>query len=354
MKTRSLNQNSAEDLKEIFGHFSAVNNPESTIGAFNSSASAGFADRIFLATILIGFFVNIGYTFGQDPVLPPTNLGLSNIYDGFAGKPGWVYQGYVQAFGTKHFADGSGNRTPPNLKINSVVALNQLIYLTPLKLLGGNLGFTVIIPVVQINSSNLNGPAPTVNPGFLGDIVQGTAVQWSDKKLFGKPFSHRIEVDLILPAGSYDSRYNINASSHRYAFGAYHAFTIFLNKEISLSARNQFNYNAHIIGQQAKAGAYYNGNYSIDYSLFKGFKIEAAAYFLDQLNQDSYAGNHYYYADQFDIASTKERVLGIGPGLAYFAPNGVLIEAKIFFETGAKNRFEGSRPTLRIAIPLSI
>ncbi|WP_342083583.1 SphA family protein [Dyadobacter sp. OTU695] len=334
MKTRSLNHNSAEDLKEIFWHFPAVNNPESTIGPFNPSASPsdGFAYRVFFAAVLIGLFVNIGYGSAQDPVLPPTNLGLANIYDGFAGKPDWVYQGYVQAFDTKHFADGSANRAPSTLKINSVVSLNQLIYLTPVKIVGGNLGFTVIVPVVQINASNLNGPAPTVNPGFLGDIVQGTAVQWSDKKLFGKAFFHRIEIDLTLPTGSYDSRYKINASSHRYAFGAYHAFTIFLNKEISLSARNQFNYNAHMIGQQAKAGAYYNGNYSIDYSLFKSFKIEAAAYFLDQLNQNSYAGNHYYYADQFDIASTKERVLGVGPGLAILHRTVYWLKLKYFLK----------------------
>jgi len=355
MKTPSLNHRSAEDLREIFEHYTTVNNPGSTIEPFSSlaSRSGGFAYRVFFAAILIGLLVNVGYAFAQDPVLPPTNLGLSNVYDGFAGKPGWVYQGYLQAFETKHFADGSGHRTSSDLKINSVVSLNQLIYLTPVKLLGGNLGFTVIVPVVQINSSNLNGPAPTVNPGALGDIVQGTAIQWSDKKLFGKTFSHRAEFDVTLPTGSYDSRYNINASSHLYAFGAYHAFTLFLSDKLSLSSRNQFNYNAHIIGQQNKPGIYYNGNYSVDYTLAKGFKVEAAAYFLKQLNQDSYAGNHHYYADQFGIGSTKERVLGVGPGLAYFAPNGVLIEAKMFFETGARNRFEGKRPTLRIAIPLS-
>ncbi|RYY38033.1 MAG: hypothetical protein EOP46_00390 [Sphingobacteriaceae bacterium] len=92
MKTPSLNHKNAEDLKEIFEHYTTVDNPGSTIEPFSSLAfrSGGFAYRVFFAAILIALLVNIDYAFAQDPVLPPTNLGLSNVYDGFAGKPGWV------------------------------------------------------------------------------------------------------------------------------------------------------------------------------------------------------------------------------------------------------------------------
>jgi hypothetical protein len=289
----------------------------------------------------------------QDPGLPPTNLGLANVYDGIAGKPGFVYQGYSQYFQTRTLKSGSGIKVPAGLKVNSLLQMNQLIYLTPLHVLGGNLGFTVLVPIVEISASNLSGNAPSVNPGVLGDIVQGTAIQWSNRRLFGKPFSNRIEFDINLPVGSYDSRYAINASSHLWAYSAYHAFTFILNNKISISSRNQFSYNTTFIGSKAKAGAYYNGNYSVDYSIIPSLKIEAAGYYLTQFNQDSFDGNSHYYQDQYDLANTKERVFAYGPGLAYFSPNGVLLEAKVFFETGARSRFEGTRPTLRLAIPLS-
>ncbi|RYE57047.1 MAG: hypothetical protein EOP48_06665, partial [Sphingobacteriales bacterium] len=320
MKTQLPNQQNAENFKEASVHSFSANNGLKIIKPAEVviSKTNVLAYRLFFVALILGLLMNIGYAFAQDPLLPPTNLGLSNVYDGFAGKPGWAFQGYVQAFNTKRFRDGSGKRIASDLKVNSVASLNQLIYLTPVKLLGGNLGFTVIIPIVQINSSNLSGPAPTVNPVVLGDIVQGTAVQWSDKKLFEKAFSHRIEFDVTFPTGAYDSRYNVNASSHLYTLGIYHALTIFLNNKISISTRNQFNYNTHIIGQSDKPGAYYNGNYSIDYALTRGLKIEAVGYFLTQLNQDSHAGNTQYYADQYGIGNTRERVLGIGPGLAYF------------------------------------
>lgn len=271
--------------------------------------------RILLLVILISATSRL---FAQEPALPPTNLGLANVFDGIAGKPGFVYQGYVQVFQT---------RDPKDVTINSVVTLHQLIYLSKVRVLGGNLGFTIIVPVAQINAAG----GPTVNPKAWGDMIYGTAVQWS-----GKRFSHRAELDISLPTGAYSSKYAINPSAHLYSFGVYHAFTLLLNEHFSISARNQFNYNTHIIGTNAQPGTFYNGNYSVDYSLLKSLKVEAAAYYLTEFNQHS-----------------QERVLGYGPGLAYFFPGGGLMEVKGFVETAAKNRVSGIRPTLRVAIPLS-
>ncbi|SDI82239.1 SphA family protein [Mucilaginibacter sp. P25] len=349
-----INTNVPEENKKTDEPVKATTDPEVKVTAPLKTKEKNYKARTRRPLLLLAFCLSaIVKTYAQDPALPPTNLGLANVYDGVAGKPGFIYQGYAQYFQAHQLNDGFGRNTHSDLKVNSLLQMNQLIYLSPVRLMGGNLGFTVIVPFVQISASNLGGQAFIVNPGVLGDIVQGTAVQWSDKKLFGKPFSHRVEFDINVPVGGYDSRYNINPSSHVWAYGLYHAFTLMLSDQVSVSSRNQFNYNSHFIGQKSKAGAYYNGNYSVDYSILKSLKIEAAAYYLTQFNQDSYNGDNHYYQDKYGIDNTKERVFGYGPGLAYFAPNGVLLEAKVFFETAAKNRFEGTRPTLRLAIPLS-
>ena len=146
---------------------------------------------------------------------------------------------------------------------------------------------------------------------------------------------------------------NINNVSHLWSYEMYYAFTIMINKQISISSRNELNYNSSIIGTAAKPGAYYNGNYSIDYSILPSLKIEAVAYYLQQLVQDSYDGNHHYYQDRFGISDTKERLVACGPGLVYFTPRGILLEAKVFFETAAQNTLAGTRTSLRITVPLS-
>jgi len=81
--------------------------------------------------------------------------------------------------------------------------------------------------------------------------------------------------------------------------------------------------------------------------------LEAVAYYLQQINEDSYGGDHHYYRDHFGISDTKERVLALGPGLAYFTAHGVLFETKVFFETDAQNRFSGTRTSLCCTVPLS-
>ncbi|SHL93998.1 transporter [Chitinophaga sp. CF418] len=310
--------------------------------------SAYYRISLLAALLAVG-----GRAFAQDPALPPTNLGLANVFDGIAGKPGFVYQGYVQVFQTRGIYDQHGKKAPVALKVNSLVTLHQLIYLSNVKALGGNLGFTAIFPLAQVSASNAGAATPSTNPAVWGDPILGTAIQWSDRKLFGKAFSHRTEMDISLPLGAYNTRYAINPSAHLYSFGVYHAFTLLLNSKFSISSRNQLNYNARIMDTREQPGAFYNGNYSVDYSILPALKVAAAVYFLGQFNQDRYDGQASYYATQYGISNTRERVLGYGLGLAYFFPRGGLMEVKSFFETAVQNRSAGFRPTLRVAIPLS-
>jgi len=296
-------------------------------------------------------FFSIVRVHAQDPSLPPSNLGLANIYDGIAGKPGFVYVNYSQVYQTNQINNALGNNSHSDLKVNSLLSMHQFIYLTPVKILGGNLGFTVLVPVVKLSVTSKSGDAPSFNPSALGDVVIGTALQWSNKTLFNKSFSHRAEFDISSPSGSYDKDYTVNPSAHLFTISLYHALTFIMNEKISISGRNQLNYNTRIINTPVKPGAFYNGNYSLEYALDKKWHVEAIGYLLAQLTQDSYNGNYNYYKDNYDIPTTKQHVIGFGPGLAYSGNSGLLIEAKVFFETAAQNTTQGTRSTLRLAIP---
>ena len=171
--------------------------------------------------------------------------------------------------------------------------------------------------------------------------------------MFGKPFHHRAEVDITLPVGNYSNAYPINPSAHLWGYSIYHAFTLMLNDRVSISSRNQFNLNSPILGTDAKPGAYYNGNYSVDFAILPKLRLEAVAYYLKQLQQDSYAGDSQFYQNNYHLDDTTESVFGLGPGIAYFAPHGVLFEAKVVFENQARNRLAGTRSVLRITIPIT-
>jgi len=299
----------------------------------------------------MGFFVLP--VFAQDPALPPTNLGMANMMDGVAGPPGLVFANYTQIYRTRRIMDGNGQALPTDLKINSIASINQLIYLTRIRFAGGNLAFTVIIPITQLTAEG-SGPKPTVNPGVLGDPAIGIAVQWSDKKLFKHKFFHRFETTPTLPLGSYRSGYDINTSSHLYGLSAYHAFTFYFNNQFSLSGRNQINFNSHTLGTPEHAGTFYNGNYSLEHNITKSLRAELIGYYLTQIGEDSYQGDHGYFTGLQAVITSQERIMGYGPGLAILLNRGIMIEGKVLFENLARNRTEGMKSVLRIAIPLNL
>lgn len=312
--------------------------------------NSGKQYRIFLVMVL--FLRNFIGVFAQHPVLPATNLGLTNMLDGAAPAPGFYYQNYTQIYKANGFYRSNGKKSSGDLKVNYLLSLHQFIYLSRIPVLHGNLEFSVMLPLVKLSASGTAEKLPCVNPGVLGDITMGGGIQWSDKKLFNKGFWSRAEIDLTVPSGSAKKEFNINPSAQLYTLSAYYAFTMFLNKKISVSSRNIINYNFNKSGANDRPGAFYNVNYAAEYTLVKTLRAEVAGYYLKQLRQDSFKGNSHYYQENMGVADTREQIFALGPGLSYQTSSGVFLEAKVFFETDAKNRFEGVKPTFRIGIPL--
>ena len=79
------------------------------------------ANRTKVTLCAVITLISSSYMYSQDPVLPPSNLGLINIYDGVAGRPGFVYQGYAQLYGTNRIYNAKGDNTGSSLKVNSLL-----------------------------------------------------------------------------------------------------------------------------------------------------------------------------------------------------------------------------------------
>ena len=289
----------------------------------------------------------------QDPALPPANLALGNMNDGVVPGPGVYFFNYLQVYGSRSLRDGGGDKLPTNLKLKSAASVYQVVWLSRISVAGGKLGFTAILPIVKITTENPGDMPLPVNTGVLGDLTAGSAVNWLNRKLFGKPLSHRVELTTTFPTGSYDKRYIINTSSHLYTFTLNHALTWYLTDKWSVSTRNHISYNTRILNSSVRPGVFYNLNYSLERAIVKNINVEIAGYYLQQIEQDSYSGDHSYYQNRFGIKDTREEVLAIGPGLSWLAPAGLSVECKVLFETSAKNRFQGIRPALRLIYPIT-
>ncbi len=229
--------------------------------------------------------------------------------------------------------------------------MEQVVYISNTRALGGNLGFTVIVPIVALSVSDAE-PMPSVNPNALGDIVVGPLIQWFDKKLFGMNYSHRLEVDLAVPTGGFQSRYAINPGAHMYRIFPHYTFTLSPTNKLSFSMRHHLNYYFDEIGTRVRPGITYNFNYSAEYALTHSLTVEIAGYYLAQLEQDSYDGDSHYYQQTYSIPDTRERVFAYGPGIGYVFPSGLFVELKGMQETAVRNRPQGFRATLVLSYKL--
>lgn len=268
---------------------------------------------------------------------PPLNLGLTNVLDQPPG-PGLYFFEYIQTYEATTFNDSNGDEIPPlaDEKVDLLLSFNQLIWVSEARVLGGNFGIDLIQPLVVINTKN---KGLTANPSHFGDPIVGPFIQWFGHRLFGMPYLHRFELDVVLPLGSYNSDYLLNPGSNIYTVEPYYAFTLFFTPRLSTSWRIHYTYNGENDDTDRKPGQAFHFNYSLEYEVVKDFRVAVAGYYLKQLTEDEVSG-----VKQSD---TKEEVFAIGPAFFWSPPGKLTIGLKTAVETGAKNRPEGTRTTLR-------
>jgi hypothetical protein len=283
---------------------------------------------------------------GQDPILPPTNLGITNLQDGNAPATGWYYMQYVQLYQTRESKNDLGSERASAPNVNSILAMQQIVHISYKNLFGGKLGFTVIAPIVGFTVTNNEFAGLITNPNPVGDVVVGPLIQWFNKKIFKMELNHRLEVDLGIPIGAYSYKYDINPGSNLYRLSAHHTFTLSPAENLSFSMRNHLNYFFRYRDSAVRSGMSYNFNYSAEYELFKNTYLEIAGYYLYQFEQDSNNGDHRYFQENFGISDTRERVFAVGTGFGHVTSSGLFIEVKALKESGAQNRVEGIRATL--------
>jgi len=194
-----------------------------------------------------------------------------------------------------------------------------------------------------------------VGKSGLGDVVVGAGVQWFNRKLFGRPFIHRLELDYILPIGSYDDNGGttpINASSRFGSFQPYWAQTWMATDKFSISLRHHLTFNGkytEIPGLEIQVGNNYHVNYSLEHLVGKSrfnpgvsgeYRLALQGYWAEQLTNDKVNGQ--------ELANSKESVFAVGPSFHMITKKGLAFEFKTAYEVSAVNRPQGLRSTVRL------
>lgn len=280
-----------------------------------------------------------------DIALPPLNLGGSSFEDGIA-FPGWLVEESIEYYHAGHVNGHAGDEIPGSNQFTTIAAATHIAYLSNVRLLGGFYGAEFVLPLADVDVDTTFGP--NRRERGIGDLfVSPFILQWTDQTFFGLPYFHRFVLGATLPTGSYDSDRPVNVGSNMVTVNTYYAFTLLPTQKTELSVRLQYLWNAEnddpfkgLGAEDTQPGQAVHANYAASYQIADGVRVGINGYALQQLTEDKVDGR-----SQDD---SKERVFGIGPGIKV-SGNGASLYLSSYFETGAKNRPEGTRVVLRLS-----
>jgi hypothetical protein len=279
----------------------------------------------------------------QHIALPPVNLGASSFMDG-PGGPGLLTREVVTVFDAQRFTGADGQTAPGNNTLTTLTEITHVAYSPPTKVLGGYWGVEFLVPVAMVDVATAGGEARTVG---IGDLTFSPLVfQAPDLRLLGRPFFHRLDVDVNAPTGQYQRDAPVNVGSHVWSVNPYYAFTWLPFERLETSWRLHYLWNsvndAPGPGYEAttiQPGQAIHINGAVSVEVAGPVRAGVAGYVLQQITDSLADGRH--------VAGSRERVAALGPGLNMFADGGrTQLTANAYWEFAVENRPAGARLNL--------
>jgi hypothetical protein len=276
------------------------------------------------------------------------NLGATTFRDGFLPtNPDCAYFQYLRRNSWNEIHDKNGKDVAAfkDLEIDVTGAASQLACTTPVKILGGALGFHTIVPIAELQSSADPSGIVLQDSGFgFGDIFIAAYLQMPPVMRNGQPiYSQRFDLTFISPAGKFDSGKDLNQSSGYWSVNPYWAGTWFLAQKWELTWRAHYLYNFETskiptslipnvrqLFKNGQAGQATWVNFTLGYAVTQKFSVGLTGYYLRQLTDDELNGHAY--------DGGKEEALYMGPGFHYdFNPKNAM-NINVYLPVEDKNR----------------
>lgn len=247
-----------------------------------------------------------------------------------------------------YFGSASASRQFPiaglltaNVDARSFAWTPAFQYDAPVKVLGGQYAFTLVLPVVELDvDASVIGPAGgsvrrSQSKTGLGDIF------FSPFNLFWEKGDFKILASFAMytPSGAYTVGDLANLGLNYWTFNPYAGMS-YSNPKIGLEANAYagFNFNTENTATNYQSGHEFYLDFTVNKRFKNGFGVGGTGYIFQQITGDSGSGAL--------LGSFRGRTFGLGPEVSYVTPldKNVLfaMEAKWIPEIEVKNRLQGN------------
>ncbi|MBT9502937.1 MAG: transporter [Burkholderiaceae bacterium] len=261
--------------------------------------------------------------------------GNENYLVGAMPPPGtyWLaYSGYDQL--TK-LRDNNGDRinVPFDVKVGAFAP--RFVWVTDTKILGGQLAWHVIVPLLNVDVS-VAGSSQTKTG--LGDIVFGPGLGYHEGNLH-----YVFALDVNAPTGSYKKTDLANTSRNYWNLEPLIAVSYVQPQGINADIKFHYDFNAENNDTKYKSGQEFHFDYALGYGFGNGWVAGVGGYVYQQVTADKLNGA--------TVANAKGEAMGFGPSIKYDNGKGFFITAKWQKDFSVKNRAEGTALKVKFSIP---
>lgn len=262
--------------------------------------------------------------------------GNENFLVGAMPPPGFYAMVYTSYDHLNKLRDKDGNQVPVAFDVKVGAVAPRAIWVTDTKILGGQLAWHIIAPLLSVDVSVAGA---SQKKSGLGDIVFGPGLGYHVSEKLHYVFA----LDVNAPTGSYDKNNLANLSRHYWNLEPLAAISYVQAAGLNADIKFHYDFNAENKATRYKSGQEFHFDYSMGYGFGNGWVAGAGGYVYQQVTDDKLNGA--------TVPDAKGSAMGFGPSIKYDDGKGFFITAKLQKDFSVKNRAEGTALKVKFSIP---
>lgn len=289
----------------------------------------------YVATCVLMTFTSSSALAIEGNGLPIYPDGLESYMAGALPGPGVHLLLYGGSMRYNSVRNRNGDALPiPDFKVNVSMIAPRLVWVTPHTVLGGQLAFHGLFPLLSVKETVGN---QSKRRHGLGDVAFGPALGYHLSET-----THAVlGVDFIAPTGRYKKNEMANLGRNYWTIQPAAAVTYTQPQGLNFDIKAMLDLNMRNNDTRTRSGHAIHADYSVGYGLGNGWVAGVGGYAYQQVQNDSgpFAGDG------------KARAFGLGPNVRYANKQGWLITAKWQQDFGVRSRLKGHQLLVKAAIP---
>ena len=243
---------------------------------------------------------------------------------------------YIQTYNADALKDNNGAQIPINFDLHVTAIATRFVWVTDQTVLGGQLAFQAIVPLVNLGVS-VNGAGQTKSG--IGDSLVGVGMGYH----VSPNFHYVVAVNIVMPIGQYNKNDMVNLGRNYWDVEPFFAVTYKQADGINADIMGLYDINTRNKATGYTSGQEIHADYAIGWGFGKHFIAGVSGYIYQQVTDDSVGG--------VSVPNHRGRTMAIGPSIKYDNGKGWFITAKYQQESDVRNRPKGGGMEVKMNIP---